>query len=208
MCGRYVITNPITKTKKIVKKAINLEDVENYNAHPYQELPLIKKYINGNALEKLKWGIVPSWSKKKDFKPLINARLETINEKISFKKLIKQKRCVAVADGFYEWKRQEKVKTPYYFLRKDKKMIFIAAIYENNEFCLITEDASENVKPIHHRQPVILHESDVNRYLNLELDGSNFLKQSKKVVLEFYEISKDVNKPTNNNISLIQNIKN
>ncbi len=208
MCGRYVITNPIIKTKKIVKKAINLEDIENYNAHPYQELPVIKKYINGNTLEKLKWGIIPSWSKKKDFKPLINARLETIDEKISFKKLIKQKRCVAVADGFYEWKRQEKIKTPYYFLRKDKKMLFIAAIYENNEFCLITEDANENVKIIHHRQPVILNESDVNRYLNLELDGSNFLKESKKVNLEFYEISREVNKPTNNNISLIQNINN
>ena len=145
---------------------------------------------------------------QKDFKPLINARLETINEKVSFKKLIKQKRCIAVADGFYEWKREEKFKTPYYFLRKDKKMIFIAAIHENNEFCLITEDASENVKFIHHRQPVILNESDVNRYLNLELDGSIFLKESKKVDLEFYEISKDVNKPTNNNISLIQNINN
>tara|TARA_Y100001970_G_scaffold6770_1_gene7751 strand:+ start:9752 stop:10378 length:627 start_codon:yes stop_codon:yes gene_type:complete len=208
MCGRYVITNPITKTKKIVKTAINLEDSENYNAHPYQELPVIKKYTNGKTLEKLKWGIIPSWSKKKDFKPLINARLETINEKVSFKKLIKQKRCIAVADGFYEWKREEKFKTPYYFLRKDKKMIFIAAIHENNEFCLITEDASENVKFIHHRQPVILNESDVNRYLNLELDGSIFLKESKKVDLEFYEISKDVNKPTNNNISLIQNINN
>ena len=208
MCGRYVITNPITKTKKIVKTAINLEDSENYNAHPYQELPVIKKYTNGKTLEKLKWGIIPSWSKKKDFKPLINARLETINEKVSFKKLIKQKRCIAVADGFYEWKREEKLKTPYYFLRKDKKMIFIAAIHENNEFCLITEDASENVKFIHHRQPVILNESDVNRYLNLELDGSIFLKESKKVDLEFYEISKDVNKPTNNNISLIQNINN
>jgi Uncharacterized conserved protein len=158
MCGRYVITNPITKTKKIVKTAINLEDSENYNAHPYQELPVIKKYTNGKTLEKLKWGIIPSWSKKKDFKPLINARLETINEKVSFKKLIKQKRCIAVADGFYEWKREEKFKTPYYFLRKDKKMIFIAAIHENNEFCLITEDASENVKFIHHRQPVILNE--------------------------------------------------
>ncbi len=208
MCGRYVITNPITKTKKIVKKTINLQDIENYNAHPYQELPVIKKYNNGNTLEKLKWGIVPSWSKKKDFKPLINARLETIDEKISFKKLIKQKRCVAVADGFYEWKRQEKIKTPYYFLRKDKKILFIAAIYENNEFCLITEDANENIKIIHHRQPVILNESDVNRYLNLELEGSNFLKESKKVNLEFYEISRDVNKPTNNNISLIQNINN
>ena len=149
---------------------------------------------------------MPSWSKKKDFKPLINARLETIDEKISFKKLIKLHRCVAVADGFYEWKREENNKIPYYFLREDKKNIYMAGIYENDEFCLITEHASANVNIIHHRQPVILNEIDVNRYLNLELSGSNFLNECKKTRLSFYEVSKEVNKPTNNSISLIQKI--
>ena len=208
MCGRYVITNPVSKTKKIVKSAIKVDDLENYNAHPYQNLPVIKKYINGNTLENLKWGMVPSWSKKKEFKPLINARLETIDEKISFKKLIKLTRCIAVADGFYEWKREEKYKVPYYFLREDKKIMYIAAIYENNEFCLITEQATNNVNEIHHRQPVIINENDINRYLNLELDGSSFLKECKRPKLEFYQISKEVNKPTNNSISLIQKSSN
>ena len=204
MCGRYVVTNPVTKTKKIVKTAIKVEDIENYNAHPYQNLPVIKKYTNGNTLENLKWGIIPSWSKKKEFKPLINARLETIDEKISFKKLIKLTRCIAVADGFYEWKREDTNKVPHYFLREDKKIMYLAAIYDNNEFCLITEQANNNVNVIHHRQPVIINESDINRYLNLELNGSSFLKECNKPKLEFYQISKDVNKPTNNSISLIQ----
>tara|TARA_Y100000590_G_scaffold68481_1_gene74639 strand:+ start:185 stop:811 length:627 start_codon:yes stop_codon:yes gene_type:complete len=206
MCGRYVITNSVSKTKKIVKSAIKVEDNENYNAHPYQNLPVIKRYTNGNTLENLKWGIIPSWSKKKEFKPLINARLETIDEKVTFQKLIKLTRCVAVADGFYEWKRNEKNKIPHYFLREDKKIMYIAAIYEKSEFCLITEQASRNINDIHQRQPVILNEKDVNRYLNLELDGSSFLKECKKPNLEFYEVSKDVNKPTNNSISLIQKV--
>ena len=208
MCGRYVVTNPVSKTKRLVKTAIKVEDKENYNAHPYQDLPVIKKYTNGNALENLKWGLVPSWSKKKEFKPLINARLETIDEKVSFKKLIQLTRCVAVADGFYEWKREEKNKIPYYFLREDKKIIYIAGIYENDQFCLVTEEASKNVLEIHRRQPVILNEKDVNRYLNIELNGSSFLKECKKPNLEFYEISKEVNKPTNNSISLIQRAAN
>ena len=208
MCGRYVVTNPVSKTKSLVKTAIKVEDKENYNAHPYQDLPVIKKYTNGNALENLKWGLVPSWSKKKEFKPLINARLETIDEKVSFKKLIQLTRCVAVADGFYEWKREERNKIPYYFLREDKKIIYIAGIYENDQFCLVTEEANKNVIEIHHRQPVILNEKDVNRYLNIELNGSSFLKECKKPVLEFYEVSKEVNKPTNNNISLIQRAAN
>jgi putative SOS response-associated peptidase YedK len=204
MCGRYVVNNPVTKTSKLVKSAIQVEDIENYNAHPYQKLPVIKKYKNGNTLENLKWGLIPSWAKNKDFKALINARLETIDEKISFKRLIKLKRCVAVADGFYEWKRNDKEKIPHYFLRKDKKTIFFAGIYENDEFCLITEEAKENIKEIHHRQPVIIDEMDINRYLNLDLQGSTFLKECNKTDLTFYEVSKDVNKPTNNSASLIQ----
>ena len=208
MCGRYVVTNPVSKTKSLVKTAIKVEDKENYNAHPYQDLPVIKKYTNGNALENLKWGLVPSWSKKKEFKPFINARLETIDEKVSFKKLIQLTRCVVVADGFYEWKREERNKIPYYFLREDKKIIYIAGIYENDQFCLVTEEASKNILEIHRRQPVILNEKDVNRYLNIELNGSSFLKECKKPNLELYEIYKEVNKPTNNNISLIQKVSN
>ena len=191
MCGRYVVTNPVLKTEKMVKSAIQVEDIQNYNAHPYQNLPVIKKYKNGNTLENLKWGLVPSWAKDKEFKALINARLETIDEKVSFKKLIKNFRCVAVADGFYEWKREDKAKTPHYFKREDKKTIFFAGIYEKDQFCLITEEATENIKEIHHRQPVILNITDVNHYLNLELFGSN-----------------EVNKPTNNTASLIQEISN
>ncbi len=206
MCGRFVITNPVAKTNGIVKTAIKVEDTENYNAHPTQELPVVKKYTNGNTLELLKWGIVPSWSKVKDFKPLINARLETINEKISFKKHIKIHRCVAIADGFYEWKRDGKEKIPFYFLRDDKKMMFIAGIFSDNQFCLITKEAAENVNSIHHRQPVILNEKDINNYLNLQIDGSSFLKKAKKPKLEFYQISKDVNRPTNNSFSLIKKI--
>ena len=208
MCGRYVVTNPVSKADKLIKTAIQVEDSENYNAHPYQKLPVIKKYKNGNTLENLKWGLIPRWAKDKTFKALINARLETIDEKASFKKLIKNFRCVAVADGFYEWKREEKEKIPHYFVREDKKPIFFAAIYENDQFCLITKEASENIQIIHHRQPVILNENDINRYLNLELSGSNFLKEKKNPNLIFHQISKDVNKPTNNTASLIQPINN
>ena len=118
MCGRYVVKNPVTKTSSLVKSVIQVEDIENYNAHPYQKLPVIKKYTNGNTLESLKWGLVPSWAKNKEFKALINARLETIDEKVSFKKLIKNNRCVAVADGFYEWKREENKKLPIIFLER------------------------------------------------------------------------------------------
>ena len=206
MCGRYVIKNPVTKTNKLVKSAIQVDDIENYNAHPHQKLPVIKKYKNGNTLESLQWGLVPNWAKNKDLKPLINARLETIDEKISFKKLIKNNRCVAVADGFYEWKREENEKTPHYFERKDANTIYFAGIYEEDQFCLITEEAKDKVREIHHRQPVIIKQTDIIRYLNLEIQGSAFLKERKIPNLIFHEVSKDVNKPKNNSASLIQKV--
>ena len=127
MCGRYVVKNPVTKTSKLVKSAIQVEDNENYNAHPYQKLPVIKKYKNGNTLEALKWGLIPGWAK-------------------------------------------------------------------------------DNIIEIHHRQPVILNQTDINRYSNLELQGSAFLKERSKPNLIFHEVSKDVNKPTNNTASLIQKV--
>ena len=204
MCGRYVIKNPVTKTGTLVKSAIQVEDNNNFNAHPYQKLPVIKKYKNGNTLENLKWGLIPVWAKDKEFKALTNARLETIDEKVSFKKLIKNNRCVAVADGFYEWKREEKEKIPHYFKREDSNTIFFAGIFERDQFCLITEEANENIKEIHHRQPVILNQFDVNKYLNIEIQGSAFLNERKIPPIIFHEVSKEVNKPTNNTASLIQ----
>ena len=69
---------------------------------------------------------------------------------------------------------------------------------------MITEEAKENINEIHHRQPVILNQADITRYLNLELQGSAFLKECTKPDLIFHEVSKDVNKPTNNTASLIQ----
>ena len=116
----------------------------------------------------------------------------------------KNNRCVVVADGFYEWKREEKEKTPHYFTRKDTTTIYLAGIFEEDQFCLITEDAKDNIKEIHHRQPVILNQTDINRYLNIELQGSTFLRERKIPDLIFHEVSKDVNKPTNNSASLVQ----
>ena len=206
MCGRFVVTNSVAKTTKIVKKTINVENKENYNAHPQQDLPILKKYTNGNTLEMLSWGIIPYWAKKKDFSPLINARIETINDKISFKKLIKNNRCLVVADGYYEWKREDKIKKPHFIFRKDKKTIFFAGIHQNNQFCLITEQADLNIAEVHHRQPVIINEQDINSYLDTEIETTKLLINRARPDLEFYEISKDVNKPSNNYLSLIQRI--
>ena len=205
MCGRYVITKPVSKTIDLVKSNIKVEDLDNYNAHPTQKLPIIRSYTNGKALENYQWGIVPKWAKEKsDFRPLINARLETINEKISFKKLIQTSRCIVCADGYYEWKRENDKKTPYYFLRKDNKIMLMAGIFENNQFCIITKKASKQINEIHDREPVIINISQINEFLNLKKNAKEFLEQVKEPSLNYYQISKKVNNPLNNEKSLLK----
>ena len=207
MCGRYVITKPVSKTLDLVKTNIKVEDTDNFNAHPSQKLPVIKSYTNGKALENLEWGLIPSWAKdKKDFKPLINARVETLVEKISFKKLIQTSRCLVVADGYYEWKRVEKEKVPYFFQRKDNDLMFFAGIFQDNKFCIITREASNEIKEIHSREPLIINKSQINNYLNIKKNGMEILNAIKAPKIKFHEITKDVNNPINNDPSLINPI--
>ena len=180
MCGRFTIRKPITKTVDIVKTNIKVEDSDNYNAHPTQQLPIIKSYSNGKALELCEWGLVPAWSKKLDkFSPLINARKETLMEKVTFKNLIQTSRCIVPADGYYEWKREDKTKTPYYFTRENDELMFFAAIYQNKQFCLITREATEKINTIHHREPLIINQSQINNYLNIKKDAMEILSSIK-----------------------------
>ncbi len=205
MCGRFTIRKPVTKTVDIVKTNIKVEDSDNYNAHPTQQLPIIKSYSNGKALELCAWGLVPAWSKKLDkFSPLINARKETLIEKVTFKNLIQTSRCIVPADGYYEWKREDKTKTPYYFTKENDELMFFAAIYQNNQFCLITREATKKIIAIHHREPLIIDQSQINNYLNVKKDAMKILNSIKPPELKFHEISKDINNPVNNDPALIK----
>ena len=207
MCGRYKITKPVTKSIDLVKTNIKVENTDNYNAHPTQKLPIIKSYTNGKALELCEWGLVPTWSKKLEkFSPLINARKETLMEKVTFKNLIQTSRCLVLADGYYEWKREEKSKVPFYFSKEDDELMFFAAIHQNNQFCIITREATESVSQIHHREPLILNQNQINNYLNVRKDAIEVLNTIKPPNLKFHEISKDVNNPINNNLSLINKL--
>ena len=206
MCGRYVVTNAVQKTREIVKSAIAVNDADNFNATPQQKLPVIKSYTNGKTIESLQWGLTHSWDKEKKIKPLINARLETLKEKKSFKNLINN-RCLVVADGYYEWKREKISKQPYYFTRFDNKTMYFAGIYGNRQFIIITMQADSNAIDIHHRQSVIINEKDLNNYFNLKKEGTSFLKSYKTPELKFHPVSKDVNNPINNLKELIEELK-
>ena len=208
MCGRYVVTKPVAKTRDLVTSVNVVGYVDNYNAHSTQKLPVIKFYSTGKILEELQWGLTPSWVQEREVRSLINARLETLGEKITFKNLIRNCRCLVVADGYYEWKRRENVKTPHYFTREDNRPVFFAGIYKDHQFLIITREASSNVVDIHQRQPVVINEGDLDEYFNLKIEGTNFLRSYQAPKLKFHPVSRDVNKPTNNSKHLIEAIIN
>lgn len=208
MCGRYVITKPVTKTRDLVKSVNVVNDVNNYNAHPTQKLPVIKSYSNAKTLEVLQWGLTLSWMQKREIRPLINARLETLGKKMTFKNLIKNYRCLVIADGYYEWKWRENVKTPHYFTREDGRLMFFAGIYKDHQFLIITREASSHVANIHQRQPVVINEEYLDEYFNLKIEGTDFLRSYQAPKIKFHPVSRDVNKTTNNSKHLIEVTKN
>ncbi len=207
MCGRYTITKAVKKTKNIVHINEGVEDSDNYNAYPTQLLPIIKKNEDNFVITNYHWGLIPKWSEKmNDFRPLNNARLETLMEKKTFSGLIAKQRCVVPADGYYEWrKNNEGKKVPYFIKREHNEILFFSGLYQKNtnlEFSLITTEAKGNISEIHHRMPVVLRENEIKNYLCSE-DPITFLNSHQNPALEFYEIGRDVNNPSNNHVGLL-----
>ncbi|KUG24255.1 hypothetical protein ASZ90_005975 [hydrocarbon metagenome] len=124
--------------------------------------------------------MIPSWSKDPSIaNKLINARAETVNKKPSFKDAFKRKRCLIIADGFYEWKREGKTKTPLYFYLKSNLPFGFAGLYETwispekkeiKTCVIITTVANDLIAPVHDRMPVILSGEQENVWL--ESDAS------------------------------------
>ena len=207
MCGRYAIKkSTLLVTNSLVKKNINVDlEQENFNCSPGGKYPIIKSATNGKYLELTTWGIKPSWAKE-DFRSLHNARLEGIETKVSFKKLIINSRAVVPCSGYYEWKKSEDKKIPNYFSRVDDQDIFFAGIHDNGKFAIITREAVLENSEIHHRQPVIISKTNINNYFNLNNNAVEFLNSVKPPKLKFHEISTDVNNPVKNDPSLINPI--
>ncbi len=152
------------------------EEKARYNAAPSQLLPVITNQ-EPTTVQYFSWGLLPSWAKEKEhgLRP-INARTETILEKPQFKRLMSSKRCLVPADGFYEWKRVGKTKTPYRIVLKDQELFTFAGLWDEwvdqgsgevfNTFTVITTEPNELMAGIHNRMPVILHPEEERLWLS------------------------------------------
>ena len=208
MCGRYSIQKKtLMAANSLVKKNINVDlEQDNFNCAPGGKYPCIKSATNGKYLEMTVFGILPSWAKP-DFRRLHNARLEGIETKVSFKKLIINSRAVIPISGFYEWKRENDKKFPHYFTRSNDQDIYACGIHENGQFTIITRSATSENAIVHHRQPVIISKTQINNYFNLNNNAVEFLNSVKAPELTFHQVSTDVNNPSKNDASLINPIK-
>jgi len=159
MCGRYAQR---TDPKKLAKefKVPDVPDVKpRYNIAPTQDILAVYEAADGREMKFYKWGLVPSWAKDKSMGArLINARSETITEKPSFREAFKKRRCIIPADGFYEWKRTEGKKQPFFFQMQDERPFGFAGLWERWEGAdgevihsctILTTEANEVLRPIH-----------------------------------------------------------
>jgi len=213
MCGRFTLITPMNElVLRFRAEAPTKEFKPRYNAAPTQELLIIPQ-DTPHKFSISRWGLIPHWAKDaKIGNKMINAKAETLLEKPSFKNLISGKRCMVIADGFYEWKKSGNTKIPYRISLPNNKPFAFAGLYEDwiNEgktirtFTIITTAPNSQVKEIHDRMPVILPERNEKDWLTAEpLNAISLLNPfSKKLLVQ--EVSRKVNNPENDNPSILQ----
>ena len=206
MCGRFSIIDIEDIRERFKTKPIDLKT--NYNVAPTQDVPV----ITGNQLSLFRWGLIPFWAKDPTIgNKLINARAETVDEKPSFKHSLQRKRCLIIADGFYEWKKEGSTKRPHRITLKNKELFGFAGLWDTwrspagdiiNTCSIITTTPNDLMAPIHNRMPVILSRDSERVWLDQSIVESPILKSllvpypSDQMIA--YEVSTLVNSPKNN----------
>lgn len=216
MCGRYTITESIDEIAAYFGVEVTELYNPRYNAAPTQLLPVITNK-DTKHVQMFKWGLIPSWAKEQSIgNKMINSRLETITEKPSFKNAFKSRRCLVIADSYYEWKKESSGKVPYRITLKKDKIFVFAGIWETwnkeetvNSFSIITTKAAKELVELHERMPIILPHENIKAWLDNSLDEKSALALLDNPVdhgFDIYEVSKKVNTPTNDSKELIQKV--
>jgi len=216
MCGRFTLTTDINAVAKAFGVAPSLQTMPRYNVAPTQEVVSILR-DETKHLDFLRWGLIPSWSKEESIGArMINARAETLAEKPSFKRLLQGKRCLIVADGFYEWKQEQGGKAPMYFTLPNHDLFAFAGLWDvwkrpdgqQLRTCtIITTEPNEFVAPIHNRMPVILLKDAQEEWLDPAQHDTHVLQQLLTSYtasdMFVHAVSKKVNSPQYDNADLI-----
>ena len=183
--------------------ANNLPDVPNYNVCPTTKVHVVRTGEVGRNLVPMRWGFVPHWYKSETDGPLlINARGETIAQKPAFHAAVRDRRCLIVATGFYEWTKDDNGnRLPWYISRRDGAPVAFAGIWQNwgadggRPACaIVTTPANADLSAIHHRMPLILESGDWPLWLGEAGKGAATLMQpGAGDILAFHRVDRAVN---------------
>lgn len=221
MCGRYVIEDfqELSETLRQIPLQSFFDFQPNWNAAPTHQLPVIIDVDGGLQMHPMQWGLIPGWLKPGE-KPKvapINARSETIAEKPMFRNLVKRRRCLVPANGFYEWKRTGGPKQPYYIHLTDQAIMLMAGLYDVREgedgerqasYTIITGPPNQVMGSIHDRMPMIIHPDDVELWMDRDINDiaplEPLLVPLPDREIEMYPVSTAVNSVKNNRPELME----
>jgi putative SOS response-associated peptidase YedK len=177
MCGRFAFYSPSEATAALFGVDASIAVEPRYNIAPTQYIAAIRDVEGtGRELAMFRWGLVPFWAKDPAIgNRMINARAETVAEKPSFRAAYRQRRCLVLADGFYEWKKEGESKTPYFISLASGESFAFAGLWEQwsakesdesiQSATLITAEANDFMSKVHHRMPVVLQPETADRWL-------------------------------------------
>lgn len=223
MCGRFTLTAGFQQIIDRFDIQVAMEEKEyqqGYNIAPTDSVVAVVNDGTNNRMGFLKWGLIPSWADdEKVGSRMINARAESAAEKPSFKQSFKKRRCLIVADSFYEWKKTDEGKLPMRIKLKSDELFAMAGIWDTwtspsgeaiHTCSILTTEPNELMSSIHNRMPVILKREDEKTWVDPSLDDPEKLKQLLKPYpdggLEAYQVSKKVNSPKNKSKEVIEQV--
>jgi putative SOS response-associated peptidase YedK len=227
VCGRYTLTGPLSNlVDSFEVPPPHFDYVPRFNIAPTQDAPVVAADAVGRRMGLLRWGLVPFWAKDPSMgSRMINARSETVAEKPAFRTAFRRRRCLVPADGFFEWKVIEegtgatKTKVPYWIHLPEREVVGFAGLWESWEhteedplhtFTILTTEASESIRHIHPRMPVILSSSDYDSWLSpdsSEAELQALLRPYPPSELLSYPVSTLVNSPMNDEPGCIEPLR-
>lgn len=220
MCGRF----SQTQSAAVIADQFQLSQVPplspRYNIAPTQPVPVVLlKPQQGRQFELLRWGLIPAWAKDPSIgSRMINARSETVAEKPAFRTAFRRRRCLVLADGFYEWQQVGRKKQPFYFHLQDRKPFAFAGLWEQWEdkstgeaiasCTLLTTEPNALLETVHNRMPVILAPQDYDLWLDPTVQNLETLQPLLHPyaadAMVGYAVSLEVNRTTNDSPACIQ----
>jgi putative SOS response-associated peptidase YedK len=225
MCGRL----SLFASPELVAERFDAEPVQplepRYNVAPGQAHPVVRN-DDPDAIRFPTWGLVPQWADSSPSSGHINARAETLTEKPSFREAFAERRCLVLADGFYDWKETPTGKQPYRIEREDRRPMAFAGLWEparddaaeqgpDATFTVVTTEPNEVVEPVHHRMPVILGANEEQRWLggggNTDSEGdtdelTDLLDPYPASEMRAYPVSSKLGDPVNDSPDLIEEV--